>query len=330
MNATYYPLIFEPRYHDKIWGGTRIFSYKQLPITQERVGESWEISPMAGEVSVIANGPHRGLDLNSYIALNPEAVLGKHVLERYGAEFPLLIKMIDANEHLSVQVHPADEYAQAHHSSKGKTEMWYVLDATEDAVIYVGWKKDVPPEDLMRIIESGEIIDYIHEYKVKPGDTFFIPATTVHAIGKGCLVMEIQEASDITYRLYDYKRKDSKGNERELHVQESATVLNYAATGSEFIPAANRKTDAEGNVLLVECPYFRTSLRDVKAEQQVVLSGRDSFTTYFVAEGECDIVAQGISTPLKKGMSVLLPATVSECVLMPKSSNVKLIECYVP
>ena len=328
MAIKLYPLKFNLRLHDKIWGGERIFQYKNIAKTSDELGESWEISPMNGNVSVVSNGEYAGTNLNDLVAQDPVSFLGKHVVERFGSEFPLLIKMIDANENLSVQVHPGDEFALKHHDSKGKTEMWYVLDATEDAVIYVGWKRDVNPDELHKIIDSGELIDYIHEYHVAPGDTFFIPAGTVHAIGKGCLVMEIQEASDITYRLYDYKRKDSQGRERELHVEESAKVLNYAATGSENV-RYDRESKEPGKEL-VSCPYFKTSLLQFSSQEVLSLAERDSFTVLFCVEGDCRVVTGVETVQLSKGESLLLPAKLSDCTIEPLETHTKLIESYVP
>lgn len=325
----YYPLKFTSRFHEKIWGGDRIFSYKKMQQTHSSIGESWEISPMAGDISVIANGPRKGTDLNTYISEEGTQVLGKHVKENFGELFPLLIKIIDANDHLSIQVHPQDDYALKHHASKGKTEMWYVLECQEDSLIYVGWKKDVEPSELTKIIDSGEVMNYLQSYPVKSGDAFFIPAGTVHAIGKGCLIMEIQEASDITYRLYDYKRTDSMGRERELHIDESAHVLNYSATGTEYIPKKS-SSEEEFSEILVDCKYFRTSLLQFAKHKELDLSSRDSFTVLFCIEGEILIEGDFSPVTLQKGETALLPAAISSCSLTSQTSRAKLIESYVP
>jgi mannose-6-phosphate isomerase len=223
----FYPLQFQPILKDRIWGGTKLKTYLNKSITTEITGESWEISTVENDVSVIANGFFKGKSLNELINESPEAVLGTKVYKQFGKQFPLLFKYLDAREDLSIQVHPNDALAKKRHNSFGKTEMWYVMQADDDARLIVGFKEKSSPEEYLKSLENKTIIDILDAKKVKKGDVFFLETGTVHAIGAGTVIAEIQQTSDITYRLYDFDRVDANGTTRELHVDLALDAINY-------------------------------------------------------------------------------------------------------
>lgn len=218
---------FKPILKQTIWGGERIIPFKHLSENLPQVGESWEVSGVPGHVSVVAEGPEEGKDLNALVAEHKDRLLGKANYERFGNEFPLLIKFIDACRDLSIQVHPSDEIAKKQGKPRGKTEMWYALPCAQGAKLYNGLKSPITPEQYKVMVENDTITDALSQYEVKEGDCFFIPAGRIHAIGTGCFVTEIQQTSDVTYRIYDFKRKDKNGNYRELHTKEAAECIDY-------------------------------------------------------------------------------------------------------
>lgn len=325
-----YPLKFETIYQRKIWGGTHIHLYKGLSSPYGDIGESWEISPMEGNTSVIANGALRGKDLNTVVAEYGPRLLGEHIIKAFGGEFPLLIKMIDANDDLSVQVHPGDEYAAEHHGSRGKTEMWYLLDTTPDATIYAGWKKCIAPERLKEVVKTDEVMEYLDRHTAKPGDVFYLPAGKVHTIGSGCLILEIQQASDITYRLYDFNRRDSEGKLRDLHIEDAVQVLDYNVNTHSTEAYDTQATDSL--TTMASCKYFHTSHLNLTRPFELPVSERDSFTVLFCADGEIVIETDKGNETLSKGETLLLPAEVKECTIAPKGEvgSARIIECFVP
>ena len=218
---------FEPLLKQTLWGGDKIIPFKHLDTQMERVGESWEISGVNGSETIVATGQDKGKSLNQLVSEQKEKLVGKDNYERFGDEFPLLIKFIDACQDLSIQVHPDDETAHRLGKTRGKTEMWYVLESAPGAMLYNGLKKKITPEEYEEMVENDTITDALARYEVKEGDVFFIPAGRIHAIGSGCFVAEIQETSDVTYRIYDFKRKDKNGNYRELHTKEAAMSIDY-------------------------------------------------------------------------------------------------------
>ena len=215
---TLYPFTFEPILKKIIWGGSDICPFKGISPVQEGIGESWELSHVEGNYSVVANGELKGQSLDDLIRTYGKQLLGEHVMEQFGTTFPLLIKFIDARDNLSIQVHPDDELAKKRHNSFGKTEMWYVVKATPDAALYSGFSQQIDAEEYVKRVENNTIMDVLQRYNVHEGDVFFLPAGRVHAIGSGCFIAEIQQTSNITYRIYDYNRKDANGKGRErLH-----------------------------------------------------------------------------------------------------------------
>lgn len=301
-------LKFTPIYKSVLWGGTRICRFKGVASEGDTIGESWELSPMPGHESVVAEGPFAGRTLNSLVEENPEAILGADVMKRFGANFPLLIKFIDSTSDLSIQVHPDDALAAKRHNSLGKTEMWYSVLPTPDAYLYAGFSQEMTPEKFRAMVADSTIVDALSKYYTKPGDVFFLPAGRVHAIGRGNFVLEIQEASDITYRIYDYNRRDAQGNLRQLHVDESVDAINYAYKAQDV----RNVTAAPGQQAMVEdCNYFTTTLVNVDGSFQLALEDRPSFTILIATKGALEVTApDGTVSALPQGQTLLVPAEV--------------------
>ncbi|HOV71793.1 MAG TPA: class I mannose-6-phosphate isomerase, partial [Dysgonamonadaceae bacterium] len=222
-----YPLKFNPILKPVIWGGSDICKFKHITPLIDGIGESWEISGVKGHISIISNGELAGTSLEELLLKEKSRLVGEKIYEKYGNTFPLLIKFIDARDNLSIQVHPDDELAKKRHNSFGKTEMWYVINASPDAFLYSGFEKGITPDEYVERIKNDTFIETLKKHYVKPGDVFFIPAGRVHAIGAGCFIAEIQQTSDITYRIYDYNRKDADGNPRELHTELAKDAIDY-------------------------------------------------------------------------------------------------------
>lgn len=322
-----YPLTFAPLLKEVIWGGSDIRPFKGLEPDDKKIGESWEISHVDDNFSIVAEGALAGKNLDELIDLYGERLVGKSVQERFGHRFPLLIKFIDARDYLSIQVHPDDELGMKRHNSFGKTEMWYVINVAPKAKLYSGFAVQSSPEDYVRRIEEGTIVDALAEYEVRPGDVFFLPAGRVHAIGAGCFIAEIQQTSNITYRIYDYDRTDAAGNKRELHTELAKDAIDYRLEKdyrTAYTPIADQP------VHLVECQYFETNLLDLTQPISRDWSQLDSFVIYICMEGKVTLRdAQGNEVSLHQGQSVLVPAENPSLTLTPEGS-VKLLETYIP
>lgn len=318
---------FKPILKSTIWGGNKIIPFKQLDCNDVNVGESWEISCVPGDISVVAEGEDKGKTLKDLILEHKDKLVGKANYERFGNEFPLLIKFIDAADDLSIQVHPDDELAHRRHQSKGKTEMWYVVDNNDNtAHLKVGFKTIITPDEYEALIENNTICDVLCEYEVKKDDIFFLPAGRVHSIGKGCFIAEIQQTSNITYRLYDFNRKDEFGNVRELHTAESKEAINY-----NVLPdyRTNYTLVKDQPVEVVACPYFNTSVYDLTEDMIMDYSELDSFVIYICVEGACTVTdEQGNTCELSQGQCVLLPATTQE-VKIGIEKSAKFLETFV-
>lgn len=321
-----YPLKFKPILKQTIWGGDRIIPFKHLNENLPNVGESWEISGVPGNESVVANGEFRGKTLRELINIFREELVGESVYKRFSTTFPLLIKFIDARQDLSIQVHPDDETAKKRHNSLGKTEMWYVMDATEGAKLRSGFKTKIGPKEYKELVHNSTITDVLAEYEIKKGDVFFLPAGRVHSIGAGAFIAEIQETSDITYRIFDFDRKDANGNTRELHTELAKDVIDYEVHDdyrTQYIPEMNEPVE------LVACPYFTTSVYDMTETINCDYTELDSFVIYICMEGSCTITNnEGDSIELQAGESTLLAATTQEVTIEPHD-HVKLLETYV-
>jgi mannose-6-phosphate isomerase len=316
-----YPLQFEPIFKERIWGGEKLKTLLNKSITSNRTGESWELSAVKGDVSVVVNGESKGKSLTELIDSNPNEVLGTEVYKRFGADFPLLFKYLDAKQDLSIQVHPNDELAQKRHNSFGKTEMWYVMQADEEARIIVGFKEDSNAKEYVQNLENKTLLSILDTVEVKKGDVFFLETGTVHAVGAGLVVAEIQQTSDITYRLYDFDRVDAEGNTRELHIDLALDAINYnkVDTYKDYTAKVN-----ESNTI-VDCKYFTTNSIPLDGAISVNKTG-ETFTVYMCIEGDFEILAENQKYNFKKGDTVLVPAGLKSYELGGKAS---LLEIYI-
>ncbi|MDN3672042.1 mannose-6-phosphate isomerase [Flavobacterium branchiarum] len=321
MNLQLYPLQFEPILKDRIWGGEKLKTVLNKPITSKITGESWELSTVEGDVSVVANGSLKGKALTDIIEESPSEILGTKVYERFGKQFPLLFKYLDAREDLSIQVHPNDELAKERHNSFGKTEMWYIMQADADARIIVGFKEDSSKEEYLENLNNNSLVSILDDVKVKSGDVFFLETGTVHAIGAGLVVAEIQQTSDITYRLYDFDRIDAQGNKRELHVDLALDAINYNKV--DTYKKYDKKSN-ESNVV-VDCSYFTTNFIPLDGQVEVNKNS-ESFTVYMCVEGSFDIEYNGEKVFYIKGDTVLIPAAMNAFILNGKAS---ILEIYI-
>jgi len=321
MSLELYPIIFDPILNERIWGGTKLKTEFNKNITSDITGESWELSTVKGDVSVISNGKYEGKSLNELISEFPSEVLGTKIHKKFGTEFPLLFKFIDAREDLSIQVHPNDELAKERHNSFGKTEMWYVMQADEGARIVVGFKENSSKEEYVENLENKTLLSILKEVPVKAGDVFFLETGTIHAIGAGIVIAEIQQTSDITYRVYDWDRVDAEGKSRELHIDLALDAINYNTTDTEKI--YSREENKSNPV--VNCPYFVTNYFPVNGAVSVEKSG-DSFTVYMCMEGNFDLELNGKKWSYKKGDTILVPAAMKNFKL---DGNAVLLEIYI-
>lgn len=324
-NITMYK--FEPLLKQTIWGGDKIIPFKHLDSKLENIGESWEISGVKDSETIVANGPYKGLTLNQLVAELKDQLVGKENYERFGNEFPLLIKFIDARQNLSIQVHPDDETAHRHGKERGKTEMWYCVDVQKcksaHSYLYNGLKMRITPDTYKEMVEKDTITEALARYEVFEGDVFFIPAGRIHAIGAGCFVLEIQQTSDVTYRIYDYKRQDKNGNYRELHTELAAESIDYSVLPTY---RTNYVRVKDKSMELVSCPYFTTALYDLTEPMTLDYSGLDSFVILMAVKGAGTIMADGEKMAFQTGDTVLLPATTTEVKV---EGEVKFLETYV-
>ncbi|MFC5684496.1 type I phosphomannose isomerase catalytic subunit [Flavobacterium sp. MAHUQ-51] len=321
MMKNIYPLQFEPILKERIWGGEKLKTVLGKPIQSSTVGESWELSTVEGDVSVVANGELKGTSLMTLIDESPNEILGTAVYARFGKQFPLLFKYLDAREDLSIQVHPNDALAKERHNSFGKTEMWYIMQADEDARIIVGFKEKSNAEEYVANLKNKTLLSILDDVKVKSGDVFFLETGTVHAIGAGLVVAEIQQTSDITYRIYDFDRVDAQGNGRELHIDLALDAINYDKVDTY----KNYSKEPNTSNTVVDCPYFTTNLIPLDGEVKVNKNG-ETFTVYMCVEGAFELVINGVVYSYKKGDTVLVPAAIQSFVLNGKAS---VLEIYI-
>ena len=306
---------FKPILKSMLWGGEKILPYKGIVSDQKQIGESWEISGVKDNESVVAEGPDAGLKLPELLERDGAKLVGAANYERFGNEFPLLIKFIDARQDLSIQVHPNDEQAWERHRSKGKTEMWYVVDADPGSSLRSGFAKQVTPEEYEASIANNTITNLLAEYDIHAGDLFFLPAGRIHSIGAGAFIAEIQQTSNITYRIYDFNRVDANGNPRELHTEQSKAVIDYSVQDDY---RTHYKAEDNKRVELVSCPYFTTSLYNLTEQQEIDLSSLDSFVIIICTEGEGKITDNnGEEIQMRQGESILVPATATALRVIP-------------
>jgi mannose-6-phosphate isomerase len=323
---TLYPLQFTPISKYRIWGGKKLNSVLHKNFEGTNIGESWEISDVKGDETIVSKGHLAGRTLQSLSKEYKEKLLGKKVFQTFGVEFPLLIKFIDAEKPLSIQVHPHDEVAKKRHDSFGKNEMWYVMAADDEAEIIVGFKKELNKNEYQQHLKSNTILDVLNVVKAKAGDAFNIPTGRVHAIGSGVLLAEIQQTSDVTYRIFDYNRVDKRtGEERELHNDLALDVLNFNAEESyttAYDPIENQSSK------LIHTQYFTSNVIVLTKEVNRDYSEIDSFVILICVEGKLTLEAEGINFEMKKGESILIPAVFNEIKLLPEIHS-RLIEVYI-
>ncbi len=323
MNKNLYPIKFTPILKDKIWGGQKLKTLLNKQSDLPNIGESWEISDVEGDTSIVSNGSLKGKSLKHLLEAYKSDLLGNKNYKVFGDKFPLLIKFIDAKEDLSIQLHPNDELAAKRHNSFGKTEMWYVFQADEDSNLIVGFNQPVTPEKYLEHLENKTLTKILNFDKVKMGDTYFIEVGRVHAIGAGVMVAEIQQTSDITYRVYDWDRVDDEGNERELHNDLAIDAIDFDMPDNFRVTYSKEENQSNE---MVSCPYFNTSYLKVNTTLERV-NDKDSFFIYMCVDGEAKITANGVSETIKKGETLLLPAAIKSYNITSESAT--LLEVYV-
>lgn len=319
-----YPLKFVPILKDKIWGGSKLVKNLHKKSDLENIGESWEISDVEGNVSVVQNGSLKGTSLRDLQASYKAEFIGKNNYANFGNNFPLLIKFIDAKQDLSVQVHPNDALSKQRHNSFGKTEMWYILQADAGARLILGFNETINAAKYVKLLEDKNIMSVLNGVPVKKGDAFFIETGTVHAIGAGIVLAEIQQTSDITYRIYDFDRVDDQGNERELHTELAVDALNF----SDKIDT-DRNYSKSKNVLntVATCQYFKTNFIPIKGTVTLNYTKTDSFVIFMCVEGSAEISIFGNTETISFGETVLIPATAENVLI--SSVGCELLEVTV-
>ncbi len=315
---------FVPLLKQTLWGGDRIIPFKKLSSSLDSVGESWEVSCVAGHETVVSTGEHAGMSLSELVARLKDKLVGRACYETFGNEFPLLIKFIDARSQLSVQVHPDDDTARQRGFRRGKTEMWYVMHSEPGATLYSGLKQPITPEDYERMVNDDTITDVLDRYDVRQGDVFYLPAGRIHSIGAGVFLAEIQETSDVTYRIYDFKRKDKDGHCRQLHTAEARDCIDYSVVAdyrTHYTPRKNERVE------LVSCPLFTTSLYDINEAKTIDYGSLDSFVILIGIAGSGTISVDGLMPEtFQAGDTLLIPA-VADSVSV--SGSLKFLETHV-
>lgn len=306
-----YPLLFEDNLHTLVWGWER-----------------WEVSAVPSSTSIISNGAWKGRDLISVINEHPDAILGVKVNQRYHGQLPLLVKFIDAKKDLSIQVHPNDEMAMREHGKMGKSEMWYIIKADEGAHLYAGFKQSITPYEYQKRVEDGSIIEVLADHQVKAGDVFYLPAGRVHAICGGILLAEVQQSSDVTYRIYDYNRPGLDGKPRELHTKLAAQALDYHVEENyrtEYTDASNKA------VQIIDTPYFDVRVMEISKPFHRNLLKYDSFIISMCIEGDCKIVIRstGEELTLREGSSTLIPAAIADYDIFPQHGTTRLLDAFI-
>ncbi|MDC7996325.1 type I phosphomannose isomerase catalytic subunit [Altibacter sp. HG106] len=318
-----YPLQFEPILKEKVWGGDQLASVLQKT-DAPGMGESWELSAVPGDVSTVRHGPLAGTSLQNLITTYGAELLGEKVYQTFGNQFPLLFKFIDAAKDLSVQVHPDDALAKKRHDCFGKTEMWYVMHTQAEARLILGFNRAMNQETYEQALHAGRITEVLQNEPVSTGDTFFIAPGTVHAIGSGVLLAEIQQTSDITYRIYDWDRPDAQGNFRELHTEQALDAINFAASEARVSYREAFNTP----VTLVSNAYFETRKWKLNAHQQMTHEARDSFTVWMCVAGSASLKTATVTLPMPMGTTLLVPACVSTYQI--ESNEATLLEVFIP
>ena len=330
MQQTLYPFLFEPNLHKVVWGGQRLRPWKGMTPNDDPIGESWEVSTVPSSVSVIANGVCRGKPLTDVISLHPEEILGRAVVRKYGCQLPLLVKFIDAERDLSIQVHPDDRMARQEHGKMGKSEMWYIIDAKPGAFLYCGFKEKLTPERYKSMVSDETIVDALARHEVKTGDVFYIPAGRVHAICGGILLAEVQQSSDVTYRIFDYNRPGMDGKPRELHTELAARALDYEVK-EEY--RTDYVDDAAHANHCIDSEFFNVRVVNVDAPFHRNLKKYDSFIISMCMMGNCTIRIRetGDTIDVHEGFSCLIPACIADYDVVPSggSRECRLLDAFI-
>ena len=318
-------LKFEPILKDKIWGGEKLITVLNKKSDRKDIGESWELSDVEGDTSVVANGKLKGENLKTLISKHQGALLGDKIYKQFGEKFPLLIKFIDAKEALSIQLHPHDNLAKKRHNSFGKTEMWYVMQADEKANLIVGFQKEVTPKEYLHHLENKTLTEILNIDEVQKGDVYFIPTGRVHAIGAGVLLAEIQQTSDITYRVYDWDRPNPDGTFRELHTEEALDAIDYSAQSTyntTYTKAQNKASE------IVSCPYFTTNVLPINTQIKINNEIKDSFVIYMCVSGSVVFEYNNQKENVTMGETILVPACIKEFIINSNQDS-ELLEVYI-
>ncbi|MBV7270526.1 type I phosphomannose isomerase catalytic subunit [Winogradskyella luteola] len=323
MKHILHPLKFKPILKNKIWGGEKLIQKFNKKSDSKQLGESWEVSTVPGDISIVENGELQGKSLQELLEEHASDLLGEKNYERFGNNFPLLIKFIDAKQDLSIQLHPDDALAKKRHNSFGKTEMWYVMQADDDANLIVGFNQKTDKETYLKHLEDNTLTKILNFDSVKEGDTYFIEAGRVHAIGAGVLLAEIQQTSDVTYRVYDWDRVDDEGNERELHNDIAIDAFKFDM--EDDFKIAYKKQENVSNPM-VSCPFFTTNYIEINSEI-VKKNDKDSFLIYMCVDGEVEVLTDNRTDRIAKGETLLIPAVIKDFKL--KTKGAKLLEVYV-
>ncbi|MCB0473299.1 MAG: class I mannose-6-phosphate isomerase [Flavobacteriaceae bacterium] len=320
-----YPLKFKPILMERIWGGNKLISLLNKNSDKNNIGESWELSGVDGAISIVANGYLKGKSLNDLLITCKGSLVGERVYREFGNTFPLLIKFIDAREALSIQLHPDDELAGKRHHSFGKSEMWYIMQADKGGNLIVGFKRNSNKDEYLHHLQNKSLLDILNVDTVKKGDVYFIPAGRVHAIGAGVLLAEIQQTSDITYRIYDWDRVDQQGNSRELHTDWALDAINYKAEkhyNSTYSITLNKKTN------IVDSKYFTTNIIPIQGVLSRNHADKDSFVIYICVAGTVNLKCDGQTEKIKMGETLLVPATIKAIELEAETYS-ELLEVYI-
>lgn len=321
-----YPIKFKPILKERIWGGKRLKTELGKKGNCDNCGESWELSGVQGDISQVSNGFLKGNTLEELIEIYMGELVGEKVYDRFGIEFPLLIKFIDTQDDLSIQVHPDDKLAKERHNSYGKTEMWYIMDAQPDATLISGFNRRVSKDEYLNYLQNKSLKEIMNFVPVKTGDSFFTPAGRVHAIGSGILLAEIQQTSDITYRIYDWERVDSKGNPRELHTELALDAIDYNYVQDVKV---NYENTPNVPVNIAKCKYFTTNKISFDKTTAREYIDKDSFVIYICCSGSFDLIYNETEKlEVTKGDTILLPASIDSVVLKPKGPS-ETLEVYI-
>lgn len=322
------PLKFTPILKSVLWGGSRIASFKGIAPSNSLIGETWEISGLKDHETIISTGEFKGMTISELLHSHGEDIMGKRLYSQFGAQFPLLIKFIDAAQDLSIQVHPNDEIAAPRHNCSGKTELWYMLESKSNSIIYSGFKTPTSLKEFKDHVENNTLTDVLARFSPKRGDIFYLPAGRIHSIGAGNLILEIQQSSDITYRVYDYNRTDFNGQKRELHTELAIEAIDYEVY-DEYCTHSEPKIDCE--IEINRCKYFATTLLKVKNSCRINVANKDSFRIIIVTSGKGNLIdCNGNNIALKQGDVLLIPASTDWVDINSCGNEIEIVTTYVP